>query len=185
MSFLIDTIKLTGSLANIREALIAALRVKGLPVKEDASLCEIVDTINRGAVDYCGFVRCLVGEDAVYFSDKIEVSLDTRSSYHVYENMIVSDVAKLVALELITKNTAWNIVVSDWVTKRKQTKRFFDVGLSELGPLIDLCTYSIEHRITDGKVYFRNVQEYDIIVQDKVTWQIFNTDESELLRSGT
>jgi hypothetical protein len=185
MSFLIDTIQGVGSLSNVREALVAALQVKGFPIKEDASLCEIVETINSGAVDYCGFVRCWIGGETIYFPDKIEILLDTQSGYRVYETIVASDIAKLVALELITKNTKWNIVVRDWAARRKQTKRFFDVGLSMLGQVSDLCIYSIVHRITDGRVYFRTVQEPDIIVQDKVVWHLFNADESEELRSGT
>jgi hypothetical protein len=189
MSLLFDTIKLTGSLANVREALVAALRAKGFPIKSDASLCEIVDTINSGAVDYCGFVRCLVADDTLYFPDKVEITLDIRSTYHIYENMIASDVARLVALKLLPRDVKWNVIVNDYIAARKQTKRYYDLGIDTTGPITDMYTYSIAHRTSDGRVYFRNEQEQDIIVQDNVMWQVFDSYDAgdvygELLRSG-
>jgi hypothetical protein len=185
MSFLIDTIKLVGSLSNVREALIVALRAKGFPIKDDASLCEIVDTINSGAVDYCGFVRCWIGEETLYFPDKVEVSLDTRRVYGIYDAIIVSDVVKLVALELLPRDTKWSLIVRDWANTRKQLKLYKELDLDILGHYTDMCTYSIVHRVTENKVYPVFVQDFDIIIQDKVEWLVYNTNESELLRTGT
>jgi hypothetical protein len=193
MSFLIDTIKLVGSLSNVREALVAALRAKGFPVKDDASLCEIVDTINSGAVDYCGFVRCWVGGDTIYFPDTIEISIDTRRIYHVYDAIIVSDAAKLLEQIQYFRKPKLSVIVRDYSFNRKQDKSDYD-ELDTLGHCTDFCAYSIVHHSSQGRVYYRNAIEPNIIVRDTVSWKVFSivgsgdatptSEIDELLRAG-
>jgi hypothetical protein len=182
MSFLIDTIQLVGSLSNVRETLVAALRAKGFPIKEDASLCEIVDTINSGAVDYCGFVRCWVGGDSLYFPDDIEVTLETQRTYAIYETLIVLDKAKLLRQIQRFPQGKSTIIVQDYTRSRKRIKRYFE-DLDILGFYTDMCTTSLVHRVTDHKVYIRSVKEQGIIVRDTAAWKLFDANET-LINSG-
>jgi hypothetical protein len=179
MSLLIDTITLTGSLAEVREALVIALRTKGFPIRDDASLCEIVDTINRGEVDYCGFVRCCVCGDTVYFPDRIEITLDTRKECHVYDAFMVSDKAFAAGFDIHAMRGDSQVVVQDRSSSRKQTKIYYGY-LESLGPCVDACLVTVVHHITDGKVYIRAPREPDIIVRDTVRWQVYHSEQIPL-----
>lgn len=180
MSFLIDTIQLVGSLSNVRETLIAALRAKGFPIKDDASLCEIVDTINSGVVDYCGFVRCWVGSDSIYFPDAIVITLDTYSRYGVYDTIIVADAAKLLSqIQYFPKGKS-AAVVQDYTFNRKQTKQWYE-DLDTLGPYADMCVSTIIHHQSTGRSYIIVRQEPGIIVQDTISWKVRDKTAEELL----